>query len=65
MYSYYLTRKKKKKNIIRIKVNTLTCKFSNPSVIIMSEYILYRATPKYIFVSPYTTLSKTEGSVGQ
>ena len=58
MYSYYLTRKKTK-FIIRIKVNTLTRKFSNPSVIIMPEYILYRVTHKYISVSPYTTLSKT------
>ena len=29
MYNYYLTRK----NIINIKINTLTCKFINPAVI--------------------------------
>ena len=29
MYNYYLTRK----NIISIKISTLTCKFSNPAVI--------------------------------
>ena len=60
MYNYYLTRK----NIISIKISTLTCKFSNPAVI--NHVKVYIVQMEYMaHTISYITMIATRESGGR